>query len=410
MGPAAVVLEFVRGQPPPLHPLADLPGHARIVGDEVEPALLVVLVLFEYLAAPLVARLGIIVVLADVVRAHRPVVVRVRLAVRDRVELVEGLAPARFKDPHQQFVLPGIVARRAGKRDAIVRMIAQAHAVTIRLDSSVAPAVLARRRTADARQHPAPRVARHDVGTDRPAEHAEMMPVMQDAGLHSVPLFVVDAARFSPDVVRNPRRRHQIAFVGRIDEHPACKRPATERGDRGDARPLLRDPSRAIEPLAAVHGNLMLAHKILENALGHMRFENPHRALSAVDGRSALSFVPIRLLLLPDPGIRFVVVPPHTMIKLAGEPADNRFVARVREAKTAAGKAAQMPLRTHDDNGLAHPPGLHRGHDPSRSAAIDDKVRPGAHGPNLAKHAAEKDQPHCGSPDTASGRAHAFTS
>ena len=137
--------------------------HARIVGDEVEPALLIIHVLLDDLAPARVAGVGIILVAADVVGAERAVVVGVGLGVGDRVELVERLAPAGVEDAQQQFVLLRVVAVGLGKRDAVVRDLRQAHAEAIRLHLLVAVAVLAGRLGTDARQHAALRIAGNDV-------------------------------------------------------------------------------------------------------------------------------------------------------------------------------------------------------------------------------------------------------
>ena len=76
--------------------------------------------LLDDLAAARVAGFRVVVVPADVVGAERAVVVGVGLGVGDRVELVEGLAPAGVEDAQEQFVLLGVVAFGLGKRDAVV--------------------------------------------------------------------------------------------------------------------------------------------------------------------------------------------------------------------------------------------------------------------------------------------------
>ena len=42
--------------------------------------------------------------------------------------------------------------------------------------------------------------------------------------LHAVERFAVLLVALAPDGVRNPGRRHQVALVGRVDEHPALQR------------------------------------------------------------------------------------------------------------------------------------------------------------------------------------------
>ena len=114
------------------------------------------------LAPTFVGRLGIVVVVADVVGAHRPVVVGVGLAIRDRIEFVKRLTPSGIEDPQQQFILRRVVSFGLRKRHAVLRMIRQAGAETIRLDLRVAGAVFARRLGADAGQQAARRVAGND--------------------------------------------------------------------------------------------------------------------------------------------------------------------------------------------------------------------------------------------------------
>ena len=122
----------------------------------------------------------------------------------------------------EQFVLLRIVAVGLGKRDAVLRVIGQAHADSNRPARACRPApyspggsVLMRGST------PLVGIAGNDVGADLLLEHAEVMAVVQHAGLHAVPLLAVDAVRLAADVIIHARGRHQIAFVGGVDEHLA---------------------------------------------------------------------------------------------------------------------------------------------------------------------------------------------
>ena len=281
--------------------------------------------LLEDFAAPLVRGFRVVVVAADVVGAHRPVVVGVRLVIRNRVELLEHLAPAGGEDPHQQLVLLRIVARRLRERDAVLGLVREAHAIAVGLHAVVPLAEVAGRRGADPRQHAALRIARHDVRADRSLDRAEVMRVMQHARLDAIPFFVVDALGLAPDGISDPGRGQQVAFVGRVDEHLARVRPTAEHGDRADAALVQRDAfgrraargqarsdnnslapvlrgegwgegrssnrrgcfsavakppigggirrltfsaRRAIQPLVALHGNLVFADEVLEDLLG----------------------------------------------------------------------------------------------------------------------------------------------
>ncbi len=97
--PVAVVGELVVAQPPLAHLLTHLLRHPLVVGDEVQQPLLVVAVFPDDLGAALVAGLRVVVVHADVVEAEGAVVIHVRLAVRDFVELAEGFPPAGVVHP-----------------------------------------------------------------------------------------------------------------------------------------------------------------------------------------------------------------------------------------------------------------------------------------------------------------------
>ena len=75
-----------------------------------------------------------------------PWLLRVGLAVGNRVELLERLAPAGVEDAQEQLVLLRVVAVGLRERDAVVGMVGQAHAVAVGLHPLVACAVLAGRR------------------------------------------------------------------------------------------------------------------------------------------------------------------------------------------------------------------------------------------------------------------------
>ena len=116
----------------------------------------------------------------------------------------------------------------------------------------------------------------------------------------------------------------------------------------------------AVEPLVADHRDAVLGDEILEDLLGHVRLEDPHRAGRAVDGRRALAAVAVLRPLLPPPGLRPLVVLPDAVVELAGQAADDCLVAGVGPAQAAAGEPAQVPVGRDDDHRLAHPGGLHR--------------------------------------------------
>ena len=105
MGPVAVVLELVFRQAPAVGFFADVGGHARVVGEEPEQALLVGAMFGQDLLAALIRSLRVVVIHPDIVEAERTMVVRVGLPVGQQVELMEGLAPAGVEDADDQLIL-----------------------------------------------------------------------------------------------------------------------------------------------------------------------------------------------------------------------------------------------------------------------------------------------------------------
>src|SRR5262245_19171198 len=201
-----------------------------------------------------------------------------------------------------------------------------------------------------------------------------MMAVMQNARLDTVPFLAVHAVGFAAYVITHSCRRHQIALVGRVDEHFAGVTFAAERRDRGDAGAVLLHAILAVEPFVAMDGDLVFPDQLFKNLFCDVRLEDPHRALLAVDRRRALPFIAIFFALLPLPGRGLVIKLPDAMVKLARQPADDRFVASVSESQTAAGEAAQMLVRRDDDDRLAHPTRLYRRRDCRCRAPVNDQV------------------------------------
>ena len=137
------------------------------------------------------------------------------------------------------------------------------------------------------------------------------------------------------------------------------------------------DALAAVEPLVAIDADLMLLDEILEHLLGHVRLEDPHRPLRAVDRRRPLALVAVLLALLPLPRLGLVVVLPDALVELAREAADDRLVAGVGEAEAAARQAAEVLVRADDDDGLAQALRLDGGDHAGGGAAVDDEVELG---------------------------------
>ena len=142
--------------------------------------------------------------------------------------------------------------------------------------------------------------------------------------------------------------------------------------------PVFTTPFAAIEPLVAIDADLMLLDEILEHALGHVRLEDPHRPLRAIDRRRPLPLVAVLLPLLPLPRTWLVVVLPDAVVELAREAADDGLVAGVGEAEAAARQAAEVLVGTDDDDGLAQALRLDGGDHAGGSPAVDDEVELGS--------------------------------
>src|SRR5215471_2840242 len=224
------------------------------------------------------------------------------------------------------------------------------------------------------RQYAAPGITGNDIWADLLFHRAEMMAVVQHARLHAVPFLDVNARRLASHVVINARSSHQVALVGRVDEHFAGVTFAAERRDRGQVGAVLLHAILAVEPFVAMDGDLVFPDQLFKNLFCDVRLEDPHRALLSVNRRRALPLIAILLALLPLPGRGSVIMLPDAAVKLARQTADDRFVASVSETQTAAGEAAQMLVRRDDDDRLAHPFCLYRRRDRRGSAPVNDQV------------------------------------
>lgn len=270
--------------------------------------------------------------------------------VRHRVELAELLAPAGGEDAGGEFVLGGVIAGGFGERDAVVGVVCQAHAVAVGLEAVVAVALHAWRSGADAGEDAGVGVAGDFVGADG---FVEPVGVVEDADLDAVPGFVVDAVGLAADVVVDAGGGDEVALVGGVDEHLAVVGFAGEGADRGDACAVFGFGDAvfgAVEPLVTVDGDVVLFDEVFEDLFGGVGFEDPHGAVGAVDGGGALAFVAVAGAVLPGPVFLIVVVEPEAVVELAGEAADDGFVAGVGEAEAAGGESAEVLVGADDDD------------------------------------------------------------
>ena len=374
VGPVAVVGEFVFGEAPLVEFFTDVGGDAGVVGDEVHEALLVGAVFVDDFLAAFVGGVGVVVVVADVVEGEGAVVVGVGLPVGSGVELVEELAPAGVEDAEDEFVLGGVVAFGFGEGDAVFGGFGVAGAEAVGLDAVVALAFDAGVLGADASEHAAFGVAGDFVGADGLFEDAEVVAVVEDADLDAVVLLAIDAVGFPTDVEVDASGGHEVAFVGGVEEHFAGVGFAIEGGDGGDAGAVFFDAGGAVEEGLADDGDVEFFDPVVVDAFGDMRFEDPGALGGVVEGGVALAFVAVFGAFLLPPVFVSLVVEPGAVVELAGEAADDVFVAGVGPAEAAGGEAAEVFVRGDDDDGLAHLFGLDGGDDGGAGAAVDDEV------------------------------------
>ena len=191
MGPIAIIEELILGKPPLVHRIACRSWYSRIVCDEVEPALLIVSMFLQNLAAAFITRFGIVVVHSNIVGAHRAMIVGIGLAIGCVVKFSKRLVPSRLVDSHQQLVLRGIVCIGLWERYAIVRMIGRTETIAVRLYSFVTGTIFAGWVRADLGQQTAFRITWDSIWTHFLVESSKVMLVMENAYLNTIPLFSI---------------------------------------------------------------------------------------------------------------------------------------------------------------------------------------------------------------------------
>ena len=200
------------------------------------------------------------------------------------------------------------------------------------------------------------------------------MAVVEDADLVAVPFLAVGGIGFAADMVADTGRGQEVALVGRVDEHLPLEGFSGQHRDLGDTSLDDAYALGAIEPFVAQDAQVEFLHIVFEDLLGHARFKDPHRPLVLVHGHRALALVAERLGLLPLPRLRLLVFHPDTVVEVAGQAADDGFIARVRVAQAAAAEAAEVDIGSDDHHGLTQLLSLDRGDHAGGGAAIDDDV------------------------------------
>ena len=385
MRPAAVVGELIPGQTEAFHVVAHLLRHARIGGEEMQQAAVVVLVVLRDFRPARVAGLGPFVARAGEVsaegrRVEVPLLIRQFVVLGKPAQIhVIAICLARLDEARDDLVTLRIVIRRWCDGQS-VRRCAQAETITIGLHTGRWFTGLAGFALIEQRQQSARGVAFHHIGIEwkvavphaLAAFHAAVRAGLQMSGARLVGGGVVNAVvglailrvALAHERVAHSGLRHEIALVSRVDEHFRAKHRAVFGGQLGDARAILLHRR---EPCFEMNLHTRLARHVLEDLFRLVRLDGIRaaRAVAAATlGR--VRRVPHQLLSISRHQPREI---------LPRDAASAARVADVHRAKAAARHAAEMFSRFRDHDLLAHSRRLHCCRDAARRAAVNADVR-----------------------------------
>ena len=368
--PAAGGAELVLGRAAAPDLVAHRLRHARMVRQRPHESLLPAQVRRPQLVAPGVRRLGPLPVGADEVGRNRAVVVRVRLAVGHPQRMPGRHRRARVEVAEQQFIVALVVAGRLRPRQAVGRVVRDAHAEAVGLDAPVAGAVRPWRGL-DARQQAAGRLAFHAPGLHRELE----LVLVRLRSLRAVQGLAVFGVRFAPDRVRGARSGQQVALVAAVEPLRRFDARAVfaVRGD--DARAVLLDSALTAVEARAQGDHARFGQPLVEDAGRDRRLERPGRVVAfgmAVAARE------VGVSRLARPGRGGVVVRLHGLVEAPRPPADGGLVADVGGAEAAGRQPADVEVAVDQRDRAAHAHGLQSSDDAGRGGAVDAHV--GAHG------------------------------
>src|SRR5690606_6497165 len=120
------------------HFVLNLGRNSWIVLQVVKQTLLILFVILDDFATSFVRRFRVVVIFSNVVRTKRTVIVRVCLAVGNRVILRENIAPTGVEQALKERIAFRVVSLGFGKRDPVLGVIAHADAKTVRLHTMIA--------------------------------------------------------------------------------------------------------------------------------------------------------------------------------------------------------------------------------------------------------------------------------
>ncbi|OQB36776.1 MAG: hypothetical protein BWY09_01801 [Candidatus Hydrogenedentes bacterium ADurb.Bin179] len=118
-------------------------------------------------------------------------------------------------------------------------------------------------------------------------------------------------------MIGHARRRHEVAFIGGVNEHAAGVGIAGQGGKGDNAIALLDHAFSPVQPFIPVHRDFKFSHDFLEDLFRHVGLEHPHGAVLAVHGRHALAPVPEGFSFLPAPRLLPLVLFPDPVVEIA---------------------------------------------------------------------------------------------
>ena len=150
------------------------------------------------------------------------------------------------------------------------------------------------------------------------------------AASHSGHVFAILALGFAPHGEGHSRRRHEVADIGRIDEHPAAIGLPAEHRDRRDPLAVHRHAlaGSPVQLLAIDHFHARLREQLLEDLAADVRFEASDEILAV--------------------GLR------DARVEILGDPAEGALLAQeIGRPEAAGAHAARKAGGVHQDDGTS---------------------------------------------------------
>ena len=173
--------------------------------------------------------------------------------------------------------------------------------------------------------------------------HSEVVAVMKNSRLHSVPFFTIHTVSFTANMILTPDSASGHPRSG-IHKHLPWKVLPLNVVIDIITRPLFNARARSSQSFDIFQ--FYLCDIILKYRLA-IWFKNPHSSFVTINSRCSLPLCHM-LILLPFP-ITIWAYRVHTVIKIARQAANYSFVTSVSKTKPAGTKPTQMRLRRNDD-------------------------------------------------------------